>query len=187
MKKEHLLFALAFALSIFLTLPATTVAQMQEGTTLGGPSARYFFVDTLIGKEIISSDRAKVGEVENVVLSLDGRIFIEASRGGFLDIGETYTLIPWRDISNVTPNSVELTLSASEVQNAPSWSSETLGPGWEGQINSYFGAEQARPQGPQGSQLQRQYYGEEPTQQLAPGAAPGPMQYDLDSERPWWR
>jgi sporulation protein YlmC with PRC-barrel domain len=60
-----------------------------------GMSTRAFMRDT----EVYDPDGNHIGEVEDVILSRDGKaISIIAEVGGFLDIGDTHVSVPWNEI-----------------------------------------------------------------------------------------
>jgi sporulation protein YlmC with PRC-barrel domain len=184
MKKVSLFMAVTIAVSFFLVSPAAAILQMQREAELPGqPTAGQFFADTMIGKTIVSSDGVVLGEVENLVVLSDGSVYVQLSSGGIFDIGERYTMIPWSAVNNVTRNNVLLSLPASQVQNAPIFHSEVLGPGWDRQVNSYYGEEAARAKE---DQIQREYFGEEDAERMAP-SRDAYEQDEFRRGRPWWR
>ncbi|RJP23288.1 MAG: PRC-barrel domain containing protein [Candidatus Abyssobacteria bacterium SURF_5] len=185
MKKSSILIVAAFAVSVLVLLPAIIVAQQQEAGPSNQP-VRHYYADTMIGKAILSSDGAVLGEVENLVLSSDGKVMLQLSRGGVFDIAERYMMIPWQFVDNVTRTNVLLTLSASDIQNAPMWRSETLGPGWSDEVNAYFGEEGRVAPRPSAEEEQREYYGEEDVQRFRPSPDIG-VQDELTRGRAWWR
>jgi sporulation protein YlmC with PRC-barrel domain len=181
MKKLILFMAVTFAVSFFLVSPATAIEMQYEAELPGQPLAGQYYADTMIGKTIVSSDGVTLGEVENLVLLSDGSAYLQLSSGGIFDIGEKYTMIPWRAVDNVTRNNVLLSLQAHQVQNAPIFHSEELGPGWDRQINSYYGEEAVRAR----DRSQREYYGEEGAEKMPP--RDGYQQDEFRRGRPWWR
>jgi hypothetical protein len=98
-----------------------------------------------VGKTIISDDGRNLGEVENVIIRPNGDAEILLSKGGIFDIGEHYRIIPWSAVKDVTRQEVYLSLSSDQVLNSPTFAKEDLRPGWDAQVNSYYGGGATRP------------------------------------------
>ncbi len=75
----------------------------------------------LIGKSILDSNNARIGDINDLLISEDGEIVAAlVGVGGFLGIGEKIVAIPY-DSLNISPQSDQITVSYSrqDLEQAP--------------------------------------------------------------------
>jgi sporulation protein YlmC with PRC-barrel domain len=98
-------------------------------------------VDEMTGREVRNLSDTYLGDIEDILIS-DGTLeYAVVSRGGFLDLGEDYVVVPW-DRMSVTPTRDMFVLDASEqaLEDAPEVSEDVLSltDAQEDQVQQYW-------------------------------------------------
>jgi sporulation protein YlmC with PRC-barrel domain len=78
-------------------------------------------VEKFIGKDVYGANGQKVGELDNVLISPDGRVragIVEF--GGFLGIGTNKVAVPWNQLQ-VTNDRVVADVTKEQVRSMPRW------------------------------------------------------------------
>jgi sporulation protein YlmC with PRC-barrel domain len=101
----------------------------------------------VIGKSVIDTKGAKLGKVEDLVLSKDGCAeYITLAHGGFLGIGNKLIPIPWKSVETGTQSDVLIVnASKADLKNAPKFEAERWpdfgNPEWRKKIFNFFGVQ----------------------------------------------
>jgi sporulation protein YlmC with PRC-barrel domain len=122
MQRKHALITTAITLTLsampFAVARAATdkidIVSWNQADLYAGLTAEQLF-DT----EVRGADGEDIGEIENLVVSADGKIdkvIVEA--GGFLDIGDTHLAVPWEQVE-LGPNLewVKLPVDEDNIEN----------------------------------------------------------------------
>jgi sporulation protein YlmC with PRC-barrel domain len=124
--------------------------QMQQNYHMSGMHK----ASDLIGREVVSRQGQKLGEIKNLFISQDGQVeYIILSRGGMLGMGGKLVPVPWRAADlRVQNNKITAGITKEQLQNAPTFDndhwSEINKPGYEQRVNGYFGTQpQSQSQG----------------------------------------
>jgi len=95
------------------------------GTVAVAPAAGTFpaatDVEKFIGKNVYGANGEKVGELDNVLISPDGRVragIVEF--GGFLGIGTNKVAVPWNQLQ-VTNDRIVADVTKEQVRSMPRW------------------------------------------------------------------
>jgi len=78
-------------------------------------------VEKFIGKDVYGANGEKVGELDNVLISPDGRVragIVEF--GGFLGIGTNKVAVPWNQLQ-VTNHRIVADVTKEQVRSMPRW------------------------------------------------------------------
>lgn len=145
MKKFSVLVAMTFALSILL-FSAPALAKEMHGATEMQSKANmrtFYSSEDLVGKTVVSKNGEKIGRLENVIISDNGRLeYAVVSSSGFLGIiGRKHTAVPWNMIRQSEDQTLMVNASMEKFKNAPAFSERKFSPEWEQEVNSYYGAE----------------------------------------------
>jgi sporulation protein YlmC with PRC-barrel domain len=101
--------------------------------------------DAIIGLAVINEQGQQLGEVEDLIVTNDGRIgYLVISRGGLLGFGSKLCAIPW-DAANARIHEYALIvgLSKEQFESAPTFESwaELGNSDYEQQVRAYYGEE----------------------------------------------
>ncbi len=114
-------------------------------------------VSDLMGQKVVDQNGQELGSVDNMIVGNNGQVqYIILSRGGVLGVGGTLVPVPW-DAANLRTQGDQLVASISKqkLDSAPTFSGDNWAqisqPGYEQQLNSYYGSQQQ-----QGQQQERQ-------------------------------
>jgi len=95
------------------------------GTVAVAPAAGTFpaatDIEKFIGKNVYGANGEKVGELDNVLISPDGRVragIVEF--GGFLGIGTNKVAVPWNQLQ-VTNDRIVADVTKEQVRSMPRW------------------------------------------------------------------
>lgn len=115
---------------------------MMTETKTEGMSLRRF-----IGKDVLGTDRNKIGEIDDVILNASSgcAMFASVDEGGFLGMGERHHLVPWQAFSWTADNQLMVPFDRSKLQNAPvfdrgnmpDWGDES----WRRGVYDYYGVQ----------------------------------------------
>ena len=85
-------------------------------------------IDEITGTEVRNLQDARLGTIDDVVVSAGQVEHVVLSRGGFLGLGEDYVVVPWEQLS-ATPglNMFLLDVSERALEQAPQISGDVLG------------------------------------------------------------
>jgi sporulation protein YlmC with PRC-barrel domain len=106
------------------TDPATT-STTDSSTTLKGVD-KDFLASNFIGKTVYSSARENIGEINDMIVSRDGKVHqVVIGVGGFLGIGEKDVAVPMDQLSMITDENGAQMLSISstraDLESAPAF------------------------------------------------------------------
>lgn len=94
------------AATCFLTFAVPAWAQQATSPTTHdnmpvqeGPLATAQEVESLIGTDAVAADGRKVGKIENLLVTPDGRIdYVVLEWGGVAGLGERQVAVPWNEV-----------------------------------------------------------------------------------------
>ena len=178
MQKKALSIAIVFIVALFAG-QALAADQQRSGTNTGTidrqqqnqmqsskqngnalQQAGMHKVSDLMGQKVVDQNGQELGSVDNMVVGDNGQVqYIILSRGGVLGVGGTLVPIPW-DAANLRTQGDQLVASISKqkLDSAPTFSGDNWAqisqPGYEQQLNSYYGSQQH--QGQQGNRQEEQ-------------------------------
>ena len=98
--------AVTAATTILLVLSAPAGAQQATNPMthdampkVEGPAATPAEVERLIGTDAVAADGRKVGTIENLLVSPNGRVdYVVLEWGGVLGLGQRKVAVPWQDV-----------------------------------------------------------------------------------------
>src|SRR3954470_17480926 len=115
----------ATALMLALSAPAGAqepVNPMIHGSLpkVEGPVATADQVERLIGTDAVAADGRKVGKIENLLVTPDGRVdYVVLEWGGVLGLGERRVAVPWKDVAlNVDGSQATIDMTRNQLEQA---------------------------------------------------------------------
>ena len=101
----------------------------------------------VIGVDVLSSDKEKLGEIEEIVLDkVNGQTqYVVLSFGGILGMGDKYFALPWKAISySPEEKSFILSVGKEKLKNAPGFDKDNWPDmsnlEWSKSISDYYGS-----------------------------------------------
>jgi sporulation protein YlmC with PRC-barrel domain len=122
---------LAASLTLALAAPALaqsggSAAVTRAGTGVAGEATRMapdeMRASKIIGRNVYGPDDSSIGDVDDLVLDLDGRARqVVVSVGGFLGIGSKRVAVPMSELKWGDNDHLTLNLSKDQLASAPSY------------------------------------------------------------------
>jgi sporulation protein YlmC with PRC-barrel domain len=146
MKTSNMALSLMLVLSLILAAPVLAAQEQQAGKASGEQAAFHAFkASDLMDKNVNSQTGEKLGKVEDVVISHDGRVnFVVVSSAD----GDKFIPVPWRtfqtsQIGATKDKDLIANLDKSKFMSAPSfdknnWPNLTSSE-WENRVYGYYG------------------------------------------------
>jgi sporulation protein YlmC with PRC-barrel domain len=115
----------ATALLLALSIPAgaqQAANPMTHDSTpkVEGPAATPAEVERLIGTDAVAADGRKVGKIENLLVTPEGRVdYVVLEWGGVLGLGERQVAVPWKDVAlNADGSQAIIDMSKDQLEQA---------------------------------------------------------------------
>jgi len=85
-----------------------------------GPAATPARVERLIGTDAVAADGRKVGKIENLLVTPDGRVdYVVLEWGGVLGLGERRVAVPWKDVAlNADGSQATIDMTRNQLEQA---------------------------------------------------------------------
>ena len=81
-----------------------------------GPAATPAEIERLIGTDAVAADGRKVGTIENLLVSPNGRVdYVVLEWGGVLGLGQRKVAVPWQDVV-LNADSTQATIDMTKEQ-----------------------------------------------------------------------
>jgi len=112
------------------------------------PEGRNLTAKTLIGDDVKNSEGEKLGDVEDLMIDLQGGTvaYVVVSHGGVLGVGDKLFAIPWGAfILDASDHSLILDVDKDRLKNAEGFDKgnwpNTADPAWQKEVGEYYGVE----------------------------------------------
>ena len=85
-----------------------------------GPAATPAEVERLIGTDAVAADGRKVGKIENLLVSPNGRVdYVVLEWGGVLGLGQRQVAVPWKDVVlNADSSQATIDMTREQLEQA---------------------------------------------------------------------
>ena len=85
-----------------------------------GPAATPAEVERLIGTDAVAADGRKVGRIENLLVTPNGRVdYVVLEWGGVLGLGERKVAVPWKDVAlNADGSQATIDMTKDQLEQA---------------------------------------------------------------------